>query len=127
MTLFVALVFLFVFGTGGGMVNALLVDRGLVLPRLDRLPDQTVLRLGFVGNMIVGGFAALMIGGLYGPISAVEIGGRAATMHLTFSSFAAAILTGAAGSRVFTQEIGKRYSRGIRKNLANAVKNTTEA
>ena len=126
MTILHALIFLFSSGVGGGFVNALLVDRGLILPRVERLPDQTIVRLGFLGNMLIGGFAALVIGGLYGPASSAEIGGRVDAMHLSFSSFAASILTGAVGARVFTQESGKRFGRAINKNLANAVKNTTE-
>jgi len=107
-------------------VNAILVDRGLILSRLDRLPDQTVLRLGFIGNMIIGGFAALMIGGLYGPLSAMEIAGSAARMHMSFSSLAAAILTGAAGARVFSQEIEKRYTRASQRSVAKTLKRAME-
>ena len=124
MTLYGVLTSLLAAGMSGGFINAILVDRGLILPKIDRLPDQTILRLGFVGNMIVGGFAALMIGGLYGPLSAVEISGPLVAMHLSFSSLAAGILTGAGGARVFSQEIEKRYTRASQKNLAKTLKRT---
>ncbi len=127
MTLFEILAVLFAGGMSGGFVNAIMVDSGLILPRLDHLSDQTILRLGFVGNLIVGGFAALMIGGLYGPMSAMELSGARVKMHMSFSSLAAAILTGAAGARVFSQEIEKRYTRASQRSVAKTLKRTIDS
>jgi hypothetical protein len=122
MTIGHALLYLFLSGTGGGLVNALLVDRGLTLPKLDRLPDETtILRPGFIGNMLVGGVAAVIIGGLYGSLSMVDLSGTAA-IHINFSALAAAGLTGVGGARVITQEVDKRYARETKRNLASAVK-----
>ena len=127
MTLFEILAVLFAAGMSGGLVNAILADRGLVLPKLERLGDQTlILRLGFVGNVVIGGFAALMIGGLYGPMSAMEVSGATIRLHMSFASLAAAILTGAAGARVFSQEIEKRYTRASQRRVEKSLMQTTD-
>jgi len=117
----IALLSLFVAGMVGGIANALVADRGLVLPSVVMIANQKVWRPGFIGNMIVGGVAALIVGGLYGPLSAVEMGRDAGVMHVTFATIAGALVTGVGGARVISQEVDKRYDRAARKGLASTV------
>jgi hypothetical protein len=110
------------FGVAGGLLNAFIVDKGLKMPRIDRTDSETLWRPGFIGNMVFGGAGALIIGGLYGPLGAADLGGQLSILHFTLANAAASVLTGAGGARVITQEFDKRYNRAKTKNLASAVK-----
>jgi hypothetical protein len=120
------IVWMIVFGIGGGILNALIVDKGLKMPRFDTADGETLWRPGFIGNLIIGGAGAVIIGGLYGPLGAADIGGQLSTMHFTLANAAASVLTGAGGARVITQEVDKRYSRAKTKNLASTVQDLSK-
>lgn len=106
-------------GAIGGFVNALLSDNaGLVLPKL----DNGIVRLGILGNLILGTFAAVVTWGLYGPLKDAVILGThppgevAAT--LTVTALVGAALAGAGGARVITNEIDKRFLRNAGASIA---------
>lgn len=62
----------FAAGGVGGVVNALMTDNGFALPRFEQVTTGVnILRPGFVGNVIIGAVAALMI-----------LGSLRATSHL---------------------------------------------
>lgn len=56
-----SLIMLFVAGAAGSLVNDLVADNSLIIPK--KLGD--VINLGFIGSMIVGGFAGVAIDGSY--------------------------------------------------------------
>jgi len=126
MTILHALIFLFSSGVGGGFVNALLVDRGLIYRGSSDSRIQTIIRLGFSETCSSVGLRHWFIGGLYGPASSAEIGGRVDAMHLSFSSSPPRFSPGPSEPEFSLRKSGKRFGRAINKNLANAVKNTTE-
>jgi hypothetical protein len=100
-----------VFGAGclGGLVNAVLAGE-LQLPRLDE--EARLYRPGWLGNILVGGSAALVFWGLYGPMaSAIIIGpgqGAGTDALMRVSELFGALLSGIGGSRVLTAELDKR-------------------
>lgn len=96
-------------GAIGGVINALLGDSGGL-----SLPKQVhgVLQLGFLGNVVLGAFAAVATWGLYGPLKdAVLLGANPGNMlpaNLTVTAIVGAALTGAGGAKVVSNEIDKR-------------------
>jgi len=109
------------FGAGcfGGLVNALITGE-LHLPRLDK--KARVWRPGWFGNVIVGGTAAVVFWGLYGPSAAAEIpiDGHAVKIALHISELVGGIVSGIGGSRLLTAEIDKR----VLKNENDALSET---
>ena len=104
-------------GGVGGFVNALNAG-DLHLPH--RQPGN-VYSPGWIGNVIIGAVAALVLWGLYGPMAKVAvIGTPAATVQvsLTFADMAGSILTGIGGARILSNEIEKKAMDRTKKNLA---------
>ncbi|MFF4160656.1 hypothetical protein [Streptomyces sp. NPDC001678] len=105
-------------GAVGGVVNALLSDNELVLPR----EKAGVLQPGFLGNALLGSFAAVVTWGLYGPLKeAVLLGSRPVgelPVSMTVTALVGAALTGVGGARVVTAEVDKRYLRSAGANAA---------
>lgn len=98
-------------GAAGGLANALIGGSGgtgrLILPQV----VQGVFQLGFVGNVFLGAFGAVLTWGLYGPLKdSVIVGTRAGgalPANLTVTALVGAALTGAAGAKVITSELDK--------------------
>jgi len=111
------------FGAGalGGITNAAIADE-LKMPHKD--PETLVLRPGWVGNVLVGGVAALVLWGLYGPMAnAVVIGVapvEAPAPLLRVAELFAAVVTGIGGSRVLTAEVDKLLLARQNKALTEA-------
>ncbi|MFG2178352.1 hypothetical protein ACGFLS_06480 [Streptomyces abikoensis] len=105
-------------GALGGVVNALLSDSALVLPR----ERAGILQPGFLGNALLGSFAAVVTWGLYGPLKeAVLLGSRPLgepPVNMTVTALVGAALTGVGGARVVTAEVDKRYLRSAGANAA---------
>src|SRR5262245_43605740 len=121
--------FVLVFGAGllGGAVNALLSDNGFLLPKKEDNGGSTILRPGFLGNMLVGGVAAVISWGLYGPAADIPLilFGKTTTTPsggLTVAGLVGAILVGVAGARWLTNEIDKKLLRGAAMHAAGANK-----
>jgi hypothetical protein len=100
-------------GAVGGLVNALIGGSGgngrLVLPKV--VQPANVFQLGFLGNIILGAFAAAITWGLYGPLKdAVMLGaspGNGLPANLTVTALLGASLVGAGGAKVITSELDK--------------------
>jgi hypothetical protein len=100
-------------GAVGGLVNALTGGSGgtgrLIMPQV--VQPQGVFQLGFIGNIVLGAFGAVLTWGLYGPLKdSVMIGTRPAgglPANLTVTALVGAALTGAAGAKVITSELDK--------------------
>jgi len=125
---------LFAAGCVGGFTNAA-ISGELHLPHTD--PEARVYRPGWIGNVLIGGVAALVFWGLYGPMAAAVLIGpedvSAAAPTLRVSELFAALLTGIGGGRLLTAEIDKRLSQKetkalieTRDALAGAVKELVE-
>jgi hypothetical protein len=118
------LLYVFVAGAVGGVVNALLTDNGFVLPKTETSDKITIIRPGFSGNILIGGVAALISWGLYGPLAAINImAGKAAVgekLSLTLSALAGAVLVGVGGARWLTNEVDKKFLRATASAAANS-------
>jgi hypothetical protein len=116
-----ALLSVLVSGAVGGVVNALISNNGFPLPKRVQVDGIDVLRPGVLGNVLMGGVAAVISWGLYGPASGtIIVGGRPATdtMALTLSAIAGALLVGAGGARWLTNEVDKRLLKAAASQAA---------
>ena len=119
---------LVIFGMGclGGIVNALVSDNGFMLPKTISSADLKIWKPGFLVNLLVGGVAAFVSWGLYGPFSTAYIfssaptdASPAAQTGLTLASVAGAILVGMGGARWLTNEVDKKLLKAAASNAAN--------
>jgi hypothetical protein len=98
-------------GAVGGLFNALLSDNGFALPTRDERTG--VLRIGFLGNVMIGALAGAVTWGLYGPAKDVVLYGPSGTgalvYNISLSSLIGAVLAGVGGARVITSEVDKRF------------------
>lgn len=112
MAVWTLLLIVFMAGLVGGTMNALISDNGFVLPK----NTDGILRPGWLGNALIGGVAASISWGLYGPLAGVSIfaaTGGASTPQgdLTLAAIGGAILVGIAGARWLTNEVDKTLLR----------------
>ncbi len=132
MTFGLILVVVFVAGGIGGVINALMSDNGFVLPKSADTGEGRIVRPGFLGNILIGGVAALISWGLYGPFAAYPlIGGAAASgaepVMLSLSGFVGAVLVGVGGARWLTNEVDKSLLRAAASLAASAPGDAAKA
>jgi hypothetical protein len=134
MSLWVLLIIVFVTGGIGGVINALLSDNGFFAPRPESVGGVRILRPGWLINLLVGGIAACVAWGLFGPFAASYIAGgpRAAAAGaqaagLTLSSLVGAFLVGTAGAHWLTSEVDKRLLRAAASEAASSQANAEVA
>jgi hypothetical protein len=101
---------MFAAGCFGGLVNALMIGE-FHLPRVDR--RARIWRPGWMGNVIVGGAAALFFWGLYGPMASAQIigDGPSPKIVLHLAELFGGILSGIGGGRLLSAEIDKKILR----------------
>jgi hypothetical protein len=122
-TLLLILVVVWVAGGFGGAINALMSDNGFIKPKSADTNDGRIWRPGFLGNILIGGIAAVISWGLYGPFAAYPlIGGSAAAssepVMLSLSAFVGALLVGVGGARWLTNEVDKTLLRAAASQAA---------
>ncbi len=101
-------VYIFLAGCVGGLLNAFFPHQALVLPRVRTIRGRRTLEPGWVGNVAVGGIAALALWGLYGPHSGVDLLAPAEVVApLRLGQVFAALLTGLGGGRVLTTQAAR--------------------
>lgn len=117
----------------GGLVNAFLVDGGLIMPRLLELADgRKIWQPGWLGNVGVGGITALVLWGLYGPLANIpvmSVGGASpepTTTVLRLSQIVGSVLSGIGGSRVLTSELEKQFLKSAKTDLLGAIEDLEE-
>lgn len=116
----------FAAGVVGGALNAFISDNGFIVPQRLKVDDAEILRPGFLGNMLVGGVAAVVSWGLYGPLSAALVvgsstsstGGAAADPGLSLGSLVGAVLVGVGGAKWLTNEVDKRLLKSAATQAA---------
>ena len=116
---------IFASGAVGGIVNALMTDNGFFMPRKEAQGNGSIIRPGFLVNIFVGGVAALVSWGLYGPFAAVFIIGGTndpgiEATGLSLSSVVGALLVGIGGARWLTNEVDKKLLRAAASKAASA-------
>jgi hypothetical protein len=120
----------FVAGSVGGLINAILTDNGFILPRSETVDDKTVIfRPGYIGNVLIGGIAAAISWGLYsaagsfilfGPGSEASAGSGAGA-GLSLAAFVGAILVGVTGARWLTNEVDKKLLKAAASQAAGST------
>lgn len=112
----IMIVLVVVAGAIGGAVNAMLSDNGFIFPKAETtVTGATVMRPGFLGNILTGSVAAVVSWGLYGPLSNQMIVGSSVTTTgspltgtgLTLASLVGAVIVGVGGARWLTSEVDK--------------------
>ena len=83
------------FGALGGIVNSA-ISGEFNYPRFD--PAAKVWRPGWIGNVLVGAVAALVVWGVYGPLASYDlVTGRAIELHLTVAQLLTSLVVGLSG------------------------------
>src|SRR6185312_8169116 len=92
-------------GAAGGVINALLTDKGFILPRRMRGSWCP----GFLSNVLIGGFSAFFSWAMYGSGAGIDLAQATARaeISLRFSALGGAFLIGVAGARWITNEADK--------------------
>ena len=119
--LWIALIAVFGCGLTGGVINAMLSDNGFALPRRVIASGTRIVSPGFLGNALIGGVAAAISWGLYGPFAGINLAEgvpAGASPPLTPSTLAGAILVGVAGARWLTNEVDKKLLRAAGSEAA---------
>jgi len=116
-------------GAVGGIVNALLSNDGVHLPGKYRVDGEEVLKLGVIGNILLGAIAAGVSWGLYGEYSNSPIIGSLSSTSpsLTIAALVGAVLVGTGGARVFTNELDKGVLRRAASHAAAAAADSSAA
>ncbi len=116
-------------GAVGGVVNALITDKGFRLPSRETVGEIKIYAPGWIGNVLIGAVAAMVSWGLYGPMAAYTIAGTAAALEanpsadrigLALSSLVGATLIGVGGARWLTNEVDKSLLRAAASKAASA-------
>lgn len=129
-------------GVIGGAINALMTDNGFALPKYETQNGIRIFRPGFAGNMLIGGVAAAVSWGLYGPASgqalivdrpsgsvpAAPEGGSKADAPapqtvLTLASLVGAVMVGVGGARWLSNESDKNLLRAAASEAARGNQN----
>jgi hypothetical protein len=120
----------FLAGGVGGVINALMTDNGFILPKSEDVDGKTtVLRPGYLGNILIGAIGAVVSWGLYGPLSSILIvGGEADVVQsagalklgLSLASLVGAVMVGVAGARWLTNEADKNLLKAAAAQAASS-------
>ncbi|MBD2255510.1 hypothetical protein [Nostoc parmelioides] len=121
-------------GAVGGLINALLSDNGFVLPRTEKINNgNSIIRPGFIGNVLIGAISAAISWGLYGPMAYYVIAGSpnlnqnpVESSGITLSSLVGAVLVGVGGARWLTNEVDKTLLKVAASEAASKVASSSE-
>jgi hypothetical protein len=117
-------------GGVGGVVNALINDKGFRMPGKVTVDGNIIFQPGWIGNVVLGAIAAVISWGLYGPLATHVIAGTVAASKnpaisddavLVLSSLVGAALVGVAGARWFTNEVDKNLLRAAASKAAGGA------
>ncbi|MDD1751798.1 MAG: hypothetical protein LUQ38_01755 [Methanotrichaceae archaeon] len=114
-------------GAIGGIVNAIVSDNGFIKPREEDLDNVSIVRPGFIGNILVGAISAFISWGLYGAYSGVMIystsngANFSSEMGVSISAISGAILVGMGGARWLTNEVDKSLLRTAAASAAASM------
>ena len=123
-------------GGVGGIINALMTDNGFALPKSMQLDSGvSVLRPGFLGNILIGAAAAVVSWGLYGPLAAYVVLGSEKSMAsnspdticISLSSLVGAVLIGVGGAKWLTGEVDNKILKATASKAAAAQPASVDA
>jgi hypothetical protein len=85
-----------------------------------------VWRPGWLGHVLIGMTAAVVIWGVYGPIASLEVG-SAEPVKITFSQLLSSILVGISGSTILTLLSQREAEKHTRDTLTKITEELTRA
>ena len=110
-------------GAVGGIANCAITGE-FALPQFDRV--NRIWRPGWVGNVIIGVIAAVVVGGMYGPLAHFVINGTKQDVpQLTVAQLLGAVVVGLGGGNILTQLAQKQAERLAKDNLAATLASMT--
>jgi membrane associated rhomboid family serine protease len=103
-------------GAMGGVVSAMLADKGLTRPKL--LND--IWCPGFIGNVLMGALAAFASWAFYGSGAAIDLAltTERNQISLRFSALAGAFLVGVVGAKWIASEVDKKLLKETVREVA---------
>ena len=132
----ILLIIICIAGAIGGFANALITDNGFALPRTERIDNGvSILRPGYLGNVIVGAISAGISWGLYGPMANIIVLGSEAAIRknpeelfgISLSSLVGAVLIGVGGARWLTNEVDKTLLKAAASKAAESQATSTSS
>jgi hypothetical protein len=111
-------------GAIGGIVNCV-ISGEFNYPRFD--PAAKVWRPGWLGNVLVGAVASVVVWGIYGPLASFDVmAGKATDIHLTVAQLLSSLVIGLSGGKILTLMAEKQAATISKDQLAAAVKALTK-
>src|SRR6266496_5141771 len=117
-------IFIAAFGAIGGIVNSA-ISGEFNYPRLD--PAAKVWRPGWIGNVLVGAVAALVVWGVYGPLASYDlVTGTKIELHLTVAQLLTSLVVGLSGGKILTLMAEKQAATISKDQLAATLSALTK-
>jgi hypothetical protein len=109
-------------GAVGGLINALLTDKGFVLPSR----EHDILCPGAIANVLIGAVSALVSWSFYGSGASIDLAQASQRMQISLrlTALAGACLVGVAGARWITSRVDERF---FRESIREAAKKNIPA
>lgn len=124
MSIWILLLIIVGAGAVGGLVNAVMTQNGFAMPRREQTDGGTILRPGFLGNVLIGGIAAGVSWGLYGPLANAVIfplgGAKTTDVNIALATLVGAVLVGIGGARWLTNEVDKKLLKAAAAKAASS-------
>src|SRR5262249_6798839 len=106
-------------GAIGGIVNCA-ISGEFNYPRFDS--DAKVWRPGWIGNVLVGSVASVVVWGVYGPVASFDlVSGKVADLHLTIAQLLTSLVIGLSGGKILTLMAEKQADNVSKNQLAAAI------
>lgn len=108
-------------GLLGGILNSLIKDKGFVMPHTIKLDDGSSLwQPGFIGNMIIGAFAAAIVSGLSGPLSQLSTGSNS-EYDITATIMISALVAGFGGAKILSDFFDNKQKDKITQSQNKSI------
>jgi hypothetical protein len=111
-------------GAIGGIVNCA-ISGEFSYPRFDAVAK--VWRPGWIGNVLVGAVASVVVWGIYGPLASVDLlTGEMTGVHLTVAQLLTSLVIGLSGGKILTLMAEKQAATISKDQLAATVSALTK-
>lgn len=124
MSIWILLLIIVGAGAVGGLVNAVMTSNGFVLPKSENTESGNILRPGFLGNVLIGGIAAGVSWGLYGPLANAVIfptgAAKTTEVNIALATLVGAVVVGIGGARWLTNEVDKKLLKAAAAKAASS-------
>jgi len=108
-------------GALGGVINCTITGE-FNLPQFDS--GKKIWRPGWIGNVLIGAVAALVVWGIYGPLATYDFAAPESTKQLitlTLSQLFMSVLIGLGGGNILTELSQKQATRLTQENLLATI------